>query len=106
MHSRLRITEFLLLPSLATLPLFDAQQVSVKVVSKTDGDTIEVLVDGKAKHIRLYGIDALDKSQAYGTKAKQFTSRAAFGKTVTVNLKDKELQRLQRELSTARRGPW
>lgn len=106
MHSRLRITELLLLPSLAAQPLSNAQQLSVKAVSKTDGDTIKVLIGGKAEQVPPYGIDALEKSQAYGTKAKQFTSLAAFGKTVTVNLKDKELQRLQREVSTARRGLW
>ena len=58
MHSRLRITGFLLVLSLAALPLSSAQQVCVKVVFITDGDTINVLMGDKAERVRLYGIDA------------------------------------------------
>ena len=82
MHSRLRISGFLLLLSLAVLPLSSAQQVSGKVVSITDGDTIEVLINGKAEKVRLYGIDCPEKNQAFGTRAKQFTSATVFGKVV------------------------
>lgn len=55
-----------------------------KVTSVLDGDTIEVLKDGKAIRIRLNGIDSPEKSQAYGMKAKEFTSDMLFGKTVRV----------------------
>lgn len=55
-----------------------------KVVGITDGDTIKVLHEGKAERIRLSGIDCPEKKQSFGTRAKQFTSEHAFGKTVTV----------------------
>ena len=54
----------------------------------TDGDTIQVLHDGKTEKVRLWGIDTPEKRQAFDTKAKQFTSEKAFGKVVTVEVKD------------------
>lgn len=50
----------------------------------TDGDTIKVLHEGKAERIRLSGIDCPEKTQPFGTRAKQFTSEQAFGTAVTV----------------------
>jgi len=55
-----------------------------QVVSVIDGDTIEVMHDGRAERIRLHGIDCPESGQAFGTRAKQFCSQAAFGKTVGV----------------------
>lgn len=55
-----------------------------KVVAVLDGDTIEVLHQGKAERIRLRGVDCPEKKQPFGQKAKQFTSMLVFGKTVTV----------------------
>ena len=49
-----------------------------------DGDTIEVLHNGKAERIRLNGIDCPENKQAFGQKAKQYTSSMVFGKTVMV----------------------
>ena len=56
-----------------------------KVVGITDGDTIVVLHDGKGEKIRLYGIDTPEKRQAFGRKAKLFTSNMVFGKDVRVS---------------------
>jgi len=61
---------------------------SGKVVEISDGDTITVLHDGKSERIRLYGIDTPEKRQAFGKKAKQFTSSMVYGKTVEVETKD------------------
>ena len=55
-----------------------------RVVGISDGDTIKVLHNGKAEKIRLYGIDCPEKGQAFGTRAKQFTSELVFGKNVTI----------------------
>ena len=55
-----------------------------KVVGVSDGDTITVLHQGKGEKIRLYGIDCPEKKQAFGKRAKQFTSDTVFGKTVEV----------------------
>jgi hypothetical protein len=49
-----------------------------------DGDTIIVLHDGRQEHIRFNGIDAPEKTQAFGKKAKQFTVDATLGKDVTI----------------------
>jgi endonuclease YncB( thermonuclease family) len=57
---------------------------SAKVVRVTDGDTIVVLL-GKTQHkIRLEGIDAPEKGQAFGTKARQALADKIFGQTVRV----------------------
>ena len=45
--------------------------ITVKVVRIADGDTIRVLLDKTQHKIRLEGIDAPEKGQAYGTKASQ-----------------------------------
>jgi endonuclease YncB( thermonuclease family) len=44
------------------------------VVGVTDGDTVKVLHNSQQVKIRLYGIDALEKKQAFGQKARQFTA--------------------------------
>ena len=55
-----------------------------KVVGVSDGDTITVMHYGKDERIRLYGIDCPEKRQAFGKRAKQFTSNMVFGKNVEV----------------------
>jgi hypothetical protein len=40
--------------------------------------------------IRLHGIDCPEKRQAFGQRAKQFTSNMTFGKTVTVKPTDQD----------------
>ena len=62
--------------------------ISGKVVGVSDGDTITVLQDRTQYKIRLYGIDTPEKSQDFGTRAKQFTSDMVFGKDVRVVQKD------------------
>ena len=62
-----------------------AQAWQGKVVRVIDGDTVIVLnIDNQQTKIRLYGIDAPEKKQAFGTKAKQFLSSLIFGKVVDV----------------------
>ena len=50
-------------------------------------DTISVMHDGQAAKISLYGIDAPEREQAFGNRAKQFVSTLAFGKEVKVEVK-------------------
>ncbi len=64
------------------------EQFPGKVVGISDGDTISVLRKGKAVKVRLYGIDTLESKQAFGTRARQYTSDLAFGQVVTVAVKD------------------
>ncbi len=65
-----------------------ADQFTGKVVGIADGDTIQVLREGKAVKVRLYGIDAPEKAQAFGTQAQKFTGDMVFQKTVTVAIRD------------------
>jgi len=61
-----------------------------EVVGILDGDTIEVMQGGSAVRVRLDGIDCPEKKQAFGRRARQFTSRMAFGKQVQVIEKGKD----------------
>lgn len=59
-----------------------------QVVAITDGDTIKILRDQKQYKIRLNGIDAPEKTQAYGRKSKAYLSGLVFGKNVAVIVRD------------------
>ncbi len=89
-----KIYQYIALVSLALLPVFlqdyaqaeAAQTFTGKVVGVSDGDTIKVMHLGRAEKVRLAGIDCPEKKQAFGTRAKQFTSDLVFGKVVTVKV--------------------
>ena len=56
-----------------------------RVVGVQDGDTITVLDSSNQDHrIRLQGIDAPEKAQAFGTKSGQNLSQAVFNRVVTI----------------------
>lgn len=62
-----------------------------KVVKVTDGDTVIIITDDNTQvKIRLHGVDCPERKQDFGNKARQFTSLSAFGKTVKVEVKDKD----------------
>src|SRR5262249_39730291 len=54
-------------------------------IGVTDGDEITILHDGRPTAIRLHGIDARERAQAFGARAKQLASDLAFWKIVTVH---------------------
>src|SRR6516162_9974120 len=56
-----------------------------KVVKIADGDTITVLHNKTQHRIRLEGIDAPEKGQAYGAKARQTLADKIFGQKVRVD---------------------
>ena len=60
--------------------------ISGKVIAVKDGDTIEILYEGKPLAIRFAHVDCpeIRKSQPFGKAAKLFTSNLCFGQTVTV----------------------
>jgi len=61
-----------------------------RVVRVADGDTIVVEAeDGQEHRIRLYGLDAPEKSQAYGTEATQYlASHLEEGQTILLKTID------------------
>ena len=68
-----------------------------KVVKISDGDTITVLDHYKVQHrVRLTGIDAPERKQAFGSRSRQSLGKLVFRKTVTV--KTNKLDRYGRVL--------
>ena len=62
-----------------------------KVIKVADADTITVLVAEKTQHkVRLEGIDAPERGQAFGTKATDALKGAIGGKPVTVKVSGKD----------------
>lgn len=69
--------------------LINAETVIGKCVGVTDGDTATVLVDGNRQlKIRFDGIDAPERSQDFGQRAKQKLSDLIYGKQVKVVISD------------------
>lgn len=63
-----------------------AIEITGKVVSVADGDTITILdISNRTSKIRFSGIDAPEKSQPFGQKSKQSLSELVFGKTVSAS---------------------
>ena len=61
------------------------------VVRVTDGDTIVVLDASNAQYkIRLTGIDAPEKKQAFGSKSKEHLSESVAGKFVVVEYEKRD----------------
>ncbi len=66
-------------------------EIRGRVVKVADGDTITILDAANVQHkIRFHGIDAPEKSQAFGQKSKQHLSSLVFGKDVCVKYKSRD----------------
>lgn len=67
----------------ATPAAYAGEQFDAKVIGVADGDTVTVLfMDGQLKtprRVRLSGIDAPEKAQAFGMVAREQLSQMAFG---------------------------
>ena len=62
-----------------------ADQLTGRVVGIADGDTLTVLTAQRQQHrVRLTGIDAPEKRQAFGQVSKRHLSDLAYDKTVSV----------------------
>lgn len=80
----------IILLSLLILALNPAFAWQGKVLKVTDGNTIIVNHDGKEEKIRLYGIDAPEAEQSFGSCATQFAGELVFDKTVEIETIDKD----------------
>jgi endonuclease YncB( thermonuclease family) len=66
----------------------NAEVLNGTVVGVSDGDTITVLDNSSKEHkVRLMGIDAPEKSQAFGNQAKQTLANYIYKKAVSVEYK-------------------
>jgi endonuclease YncB( thermonuclease family) len=63
----------------------EAAQLQGEVVGLSDGDTVTVLDASRTQHrVRLAGIDAPEKSQPFGNRARQHLADLVFRKQVVV----------------------
>lgn len=68
-----------------------AELITGRVVGVADGDTVTVLDQTNVQHkIRLSGIDAPEKAQAFGQRSKQSLSDLVFNKAVTVDTDERD----------------
>lgn len=73
------------------MSIVEAATLEGKVVGVTDGDTITVLDHENTQYqVRLGGIDAPEKRQAFGTKSKQSLAELVFDRQVSVEWRKKE----------------
>jgi len=87
MKNRLKI---LLLLTLLPFGLY-SQTFQVKVVGISDGDTFTGLNrDNLQLKFRIHGIDAPEKKQAFGTKAREHLGSLIFKQNVTVDVSDQD----------------
>ena len=69
-----------------------AYDLNGRVIAVSDGDTVKLLTaDNQTYKIRLAGIDAPEKKQAFGSESKKALSNCAEGKAATIdgNKKDR-----------------
>jgi len=78
------LTAILLVICAATSAVRAAETFIGKCVGVTDGDTINVMRDGRAVKVRLEGIDCPERGQDFSSSAKKYTSALVYGKTVEV----------------------
>lgn len=69
---------------------YSPKELNAKVVNVSDGDTFRAIIDGEIQRVRLSDIDCPEKNQAYGTKARQFTTDRIKGRHVHVRIDGKD----------------
>lgn len=83
----------------------DWKKATYKVTAVTDGDTIEVLMNGKAEKVRLIGVDTPEtvhptkEVQAYGKEASDYAKVQLNGKMVNLELDVQDRDRYGRLLA-------
>lgn len=77
---------FLLTFLLGLAPYTQAASFTGKLVKVIDGDTVEVMHDGKVERIRLAQIDCPEQGQPFGQAAKRYVLKVAAQKIVTVEV--------------------
>jgi endonuclease YncB( thermonuclease family) len=70
---------------LGTLTAAYAEEFSAKVIVVIDGDTVLILRGNKQIKVRLAGIDAPEKAQAFGENSKQSLTELVLNKQVRVD---------------------
>lgn len=64
-----------------------SRSVSCQVIAITDGDSLTCLLKNKKPlHVRLADIDAPEKNQPFGNKAKQFLAKLVYQKSIQLRI--------------------
>jgi endonuclease YncB( thermonuclease family) len=83
MRRVLCIRHWIAAAALAAAGLVHAHEVGGRVVAVQDGDTVTILDAARVQHrVRIAGIDAPEKSQAFGEAAKQSLAHLVHGRDV------------------------
>lgn len=77
-----------------------AEEFSGRVVGVADGDTITVLAGREQRKVRLAGVDAPERGQAFGQRARQALRQMVLGREVRVVSTGRD--RYERTLGTVR----
>ncbi len=77
---------FFLLMAFAESPAIASEAFTAKVIVVIDGDTIVVLKNNQQVKIRLAGIDCPEKSQPFGSNAKQALSDLIYRKEISFQI--------------------
>jgi endonuclease YncB( thermonuclease family) len=89
-----QLIKSLLVVFLLSASLLHAEVLSGKVVGVSDGDTITLLDSSQTQHkIRLTGIDAPEKAQAFGQASKKSLSDLVFSKEVEISWEKRDRYR-------------
>lgn len=71
--------------------LCQAELIRGRVVHVADGDTVTILDEAKVQHkVRLAGIDAPERAQAFGQKSRESLQELVAGRTVIVETHKKD----------------
>lgn len=75
---------------------------AAKVVGVLDGDTLDVLENGRPLRIRLANIDAPEKSQPFGQASKKSLSDMCYGNDATYTAQSKQVDKYNRTIAVVR----
>jgi endonuclease YncB( thermonuclease family) len=73
-----------ILPLFAVPVSFAAAPIPAHLVAVTDGDTIKVVIGGEQIRVRLHGIDAPEKKQAFGQAATDAMKQLTAGRSISI----------------------
>ena len=91
------MTAVLLISAGAEVPGLVQSAFTGKVVAVLDGDSLMVLDGRQQVEVRLHGVDAPERGQAFGSVCRRTLSNLAFGKTAAVQVMD--IDRYKRSVS-------
>lgn len=82
------------------IPSAVARELTAKVLSNNDGDTLTVIIDGRKEKIRLLGMDTPEIAQGFwGKEAQKYTEKLTTGKEIMLETDVQERDQFGRLLA-------